>query len=56
MLEEDEELLRRRAKECRDPNEKIRYFVLHSISTGEEITAAARFCMVDRSTVYDVIL
>jgi hypothetical protein len=38
---EYEGLLRKRAKRCRDPNEKVRYLALHSISAGEEITAAA---------------
>ena len=56
MLEEDEEVLRKKAKGCRDPNEKIRYLALHSISTGRDITSAAKFCIVDRSTVYDWIV
>ncbi len=53
MLEEDEGLLRRRARECRDPNEKIRYLALHSLSMGTPITEAARLFIVDRSAVYE---
>ncbi len=56
MLEEDEEVLRKKAKGCRNPNEKVRYLALHSLSMGTPITEAARFCMVDRSTVYDWML
>ena len=53
MLEEDEEILRRKAKECRDPNEKVRYFALHFLSIGRPISEAAKAFMVDRSTIYD---
>ncbi len=56
MLEEDEGLLKRRAKECRDPNEKIRYFALHFLSIGRSISEASKAFIVDRSTIYDWML
>ncbi len=56
MLEEDEALLRRKAKECRNPNEKMRYFALHAISIGDTLSDTAKRFLVDRSTVYDWIL
>ena len=56
MLEEDEALLREKAKGCKNPNEKIRYFALHSISIGLDKTKVAKLFLVDRSTVYDWIV
>lgn len=55
MLEEDEAVLREKAKSCKNPNEKVRYFALHFLSIDKTISEAAKAFMVDRSTVYDWI-
>ncbi len=56
MLEEDEEVLRKKAKKCEDKKESIRYFALHFLSIGRSIGEVSKAFMVDRSTVYDWML
>ena len=53
MLEEDEPLLRQRAKECRDAKEVVRYYALHAVSKGDSITDTAERFLVERQTLYD---
>ena len=55
MLEEDEPLLRQKAKECKSAEEKIRYYALHAISKGDSITDTADRFLVERQTVHDWI-
>lgn len=55
MLEEDEPLLRQRAKECKDAKEAVRYYALHAISEGKTITEVASIFLVQRPAVYDWI-
>ncbi|MGI0134213.1 MAG: IS630 family transposase [Candidatus Micrarchaeaceae archaeon] len=53
MLEEDEPLLRKLAKECDDAEENVRYYALHAISTGDSVTDTAKRFLVERQTIYD---
>lgn len=55
MLEEDEPLLRQKAKDCKDAEEKIRYYALHAVSRGDSITETAERFLVERQTVHDWI-
>ncbi len=55
MLEEDEPLLRKLAKECDDAEEKMRYYALHAVSKGKPIIEVAELFLVERQTVYDWI-
>jgi putative transposase len=55
MLEEDEPLLRKLAKECDDAEETVRYYALHAISTGDSVTDTAKRFLVERQTIYDWI-
>lgn len=55
MLEEDEPLLRKLAKDCDDAEENVRYYALHAISTGDSITDTAKRFLVERQTLYDWI-
>ncbi len=55
MLEEDEPLLRKLAKECDDAEETVRYYALHSISRGKSVTETADIFLVERQTIYDWI-
>ena len=55
MLEEDESLLRQKAKECENAEEKIRYYALHAISVGDSITDTADIFLVERQTIHDWI-
>ena len=52
MLEEDEPLLRRLAKECKDAKEHDRYLALHAVSVGKEVSLVAEIFCVDESSVY----
>jgi hypothetical protein len=46
MLEEDEPLLRKRAKECKEIREQNRYLALHAVSVGEGVPLVAEiFCI-----------
>ncbi len=55
MLEEDEPLLRQRAKECKDAKENIRYYALHAVSRGDSVTDTAERFLVERQTIHDWI-
>ncbi|MDE1864692.1 MAG: helix-turn-helix domain-containing protein, partial [Candidatus Micrarchaeota archaeon] len=55
MLEEDEPLLRKLAKECDNAEENVRYYALHAISTGDSVTDTAKRFLVERQTIYDWI-
>jgi len=55
MLEEDEPLLRKLAKECDDAEENVRYYALHSISRGKSATETADIFLVERQTIYNRI-
>ena len=55
MLEEDEPLLRQKAKECKSAEENIRYYALHAVSKGKSVTEAAELFLVERQTVHDWI-
>ena len=52
MLEEDRPLLQKLAKECKDAKECIRYFALHAVSEGYEVSAVAEIFCVDESSIY----
>jgi len=55
MLEEDEPLLRQKAKGCKNAEENIRYYALHAVSRGKSVTETAELFLVERQTVYDWI-
>jgi transposase len=55
MLEEDEPLLRQKAKDCKNAEEKIRYYALHAVSGGRSITEAAELFLVERQTIHEWI-
>ena len=55
MLEEDEPLLRKLAKECDDAEEKVKYYALHAISVGDSVADTAKLFLVERQTIYDWI-
>ena len=52
MLEEDESLLLKRAKECKETKEHDRYLALHAISVGKEVSLVAEIFCVDESSIY----
>ena len=52
MLEEDEPLLRKHAKECRDAKEQNRYLALHAVSEGYAVPLVAKIFCVDESSIY----
>ena len=51
MFEEDEQLLRDLARNCKDANENKRYFALHGISKGHSIKLMSELFCVDESTI-----
>lgn len=55
MLEEDEPLLRQKAKDCKSAEENIRYYALHAISKGKSVTDTAELFLVERQTIHDWI-
>ena len=50
--EEDEEVLREKAKGCEDKKGSIRYLALHSVSIGDTLSDTAKRFLMGRSTVY----
>ncbi len=55
MLENDEPILRKLAKECNNAEENVRYYALHALSTGDSITDTAKRFLVERQTIYNWI-
>lgn len=55
MLRDDEPLLRQKVKECKNAEEKIRYYALHAVSNGDSITETADRFLIERQTVHDWI-
>lgn len=53
MLEEDESLLLKRAKECKDLKEHERYLALHAVSVGKEVSLVAEIFCVSDSIIYE---
>jgi hypothetical protein len=53
MLEEDEPLLRQKAKDCKNAEENIRYYALHAVSEGDSVTDTAERFLVERQTIHD---
>lgn len=51
MLEEDEPLLRKHAKECKDVKEQNRYLALHALSEGYGILLVAKIFCVDEDSI-----
>ena len=51
-MEEDEPLLRRHAKECKDVREQNRYLALHAVSAGKEVSLVAEIFCVDEDSIY----
>lgn len=51
-MEEDEPLLRKHAKECRDAKEHDRYLALHAVSEGYAVPLVAKIFCVDESSIY----
>jgi len=56
MLEEDEPLLRQKAKDCKNAEEKIRYYALHAVSSGKSIMETAELFLVERQTIHEWIV
>jgi len=52
MLEEDEPLLRKLAKECKEAKEHDRYLALHAVSVGKEVSLVAEIFCVDEDSIY----
>ena len=52
MLEDDEPLLHKHAKECKDAKEQNRYLALHAVSEGYAVSLVAKIFCVDESSVY----
>ena len=55
MLEEDEPLLLKRAKECKEAREQNRYLALHAVSVGKEVSLVAEIFCVDEDSIYNWI-
>ena len=52
MLEEDEPLLRKHAKECKEAREQNRYLAVHAVSEGLGVPLAAKVFCVDEDSIY----